>query len=158
MKALSIFFLLLVTTISFGQAVEKPDTKLLNTAIGQYLKEMKVKFNIAPSQFIIEAKDKSVYQNVDRKVGNTTIVIKTKKELQEYSSKKVGKNIGFFAIEVEKTGNKYLVDIMDDGIKCNGGNSFSYDSFGAGRACELTFSSSFSFEGIDCLLLPTDPQ
>ena len=49
---------------------------------------------------------------------------------------------------------------MDDGIKCtmkDGAASYSYDSFGAGRGCELTFSSIYSFEDIDCLLLSTDP-
>lgn len=157
MKTLSVLFLLFIATISFGQVIEKPDAKLLDAAIEQYLNEMKTKFKIVPSEFIIEVADKSIYQNVKKKVGAVTIVPKTKKELQTYSAQKAGKNIGFFVIDVEKIGNKYIVDIMDDGIKSSGG-SFSYDSFGAGRACELTFSSNYTFETIDCLLLPNDPQ
>jgi hypothetical protein len=143
--------------MSFGQVVAKPDAKLLDAAIEQYLNEMKTKFKIIPSKFIIEVKDKSVYQNIKKKIGGSTILTKTKKELQEYSTQEPGKNIGFFVIDVEKAGNKYIVDIMDDGIKSSGG-SFSYDSFGVGRACQLTFSANFTFETIDCLLLPTDPQ
>lgn len=157
MKTLSALLLLFVSTISFGQAVAQPDAKLLDAAIEQYLNEMKTKFKIVPAEFIIEVKDKSIYQNVKKKIGSSTIITKTKKELQEYSAQKAGKNIGFFVIDVEKIGNKYIVDIMDDGIKSDG-SSFSYDSFGAGRACELTFSTNFTFETIDCLLLPTDPQ
>lgn len=157
MKTLSVLLLLFISNLSFGQVVAKPDAKLLDAAIEQYLNEMKSAFKIVPSEFIIEVADKSIYQNVKKKIGNSTIVVKTKKELQDYSAKKAGKNIGFFVIDVEKMSNKYIVDIMDDGIQSNGGN-FSYDSFGAGRACELTFSTNFAFETIDCLLLPTDPQ
>lgn len=160
MKVLPVLFLLFVSSLSFGQVIAKPDAKLLDTAIEQYLKEMKSKFSIAPSEFIIEAADKSAYANVKKKVGNTTIIVKSKKELQDYSTQKAGKSIGFFAIDVEKSGNKYIVDIMDDGIKCSmqgGEATFDYDSINAGRACELTFSSSFAFETIDCLLLPSDP-
>lgn len=158
MKTPIIFFLLCLATTSFGQTIAKPNANLLNTAIEQYLKEMKTSFSITPKQFIIETEDKSIYQNVHKKVGSTTILLKTKKELQALSSTQVGQNIGFFTIEVEKIGDKYLVDIIDDGIQCSGENAFNYDSFGAGRACELTFSNSFSFEKIDCLLLPNDPQ
>jgi hypothetical protein len=157
MKTLSVLLLLFVSTMSFGQVIAKPNAKLLDAAIEQYLNEMKSKFKIAPSEFIIEVADKSIYQNVKKKVGSSTIITKTKKELQDYSNQKAGKNIGFFVIDVEKVGDKYIVDIMDDGIKSNGGD-FIYDSFGAGRACELTFSANFTFETIDCLLLATDPQ
>lgn len=157
MKTLSVLLLLFISTMSFGQVLAKPDAKLLDVVIEQYLKEMKASFKIVPSEFIIEVADKSIYQNVKKKIGGSTIVVKTKKELQDYSLQKEGKAIGFFVIDVEKVGGKYLVDIMDDGIKSSGG-SFSYDSVGAGRACELTFSSSFAFETIDCLLLPSDPQ
>lgn len=157
MKTLSILLLLFVSTMSFGQVVDKPDAKLLDAVIEQYLKEMKTTFKIVPSTFIIEVANKSIYQNVKKKIGSSTLVTKTKKELQDYSLQKEGKNIGFFIIDVEKVGNKYIVDIMDDGIKSSGGK-FSYDSVGVGRACQLTFSSSFTFETIDCLLLPTDPQ
>lgn len=143
--------------MSFAQAVAKPNTALLDAAIEQYLKEMKTSFKIVPSEFIIEVADKSIYQNVQKKVGSSTIITKTKKELQDYSLQKKGKSVGFFILEVEKMGDKYVVDIMDDAIKSNGG-AFSYDSIGAGRACELTFSANFKFETIDCLLLPSDPQ
>jgi hypothetical protein len=157
MKILPVLLLLFISTISFGQALAKPDAKLLDAAIEQYLTEMKNSFKIVPSEFIIEVADKSIYQNVKKKIGGSAIVLKTKKELQDYSLKKDGKSIGFFVIDVEKAGNKYIVDIMDDGIKSSGGD-FSYDSIAAGRACELTFSANFTFETIDCLLLPTDPQ
>lgn len=157
MKILSVLLLLFVSTMSFGQVVEKPDAKLLDAVIEQYLNEMKTTFKIVPSEFIIEVANKSIYQNVKKKVGGSTILTKTKKELQDYSLQKGGKSIGFFVIDIEKVGDKYIVDIMDDGIKSSGGN-FSYDSIGAGRACELTFSANFTFETIDCLLLSTDPQ
>lgn len=157
MKTLSVLLLLFISTMSFAQAVAKPNTALLDAAIEQYLKEMKTSFKIVPSEFIIEVADKSIYQNVKKKVGSSTIIAKTKKELQDYSLQKKGKSVGFFILEVEKIGDKYIVDVMDDAIKSNGG-AFSYDSIGAGRACELTFSASFKFETIDCLLLPSDPQ
>ncbi|CAA6816892.1 MAG: Unknown protein [uncultured Aureispira sp.] len=157
MKTLSVLLLLFISTMSFAQAVAKPNTALLDAAIEQYLKEMKTSFKIVPSEFIIEVADKSIYQNVQKKVGSSTIITKTKKELQDYSLQKKGKSVGFFILEVEKMGDKYVVDIMDDAIKSNGG-AFSYDSIGAGRACELTFSANFKFETIDCLLLPSDPQ
>jgi len=156
MKALSIILLLFVSSMSFGQVVAKPDAKLLDAAIQQYLKEMSSKFKIAPAQFIIEAEDKSAYASIKKKVGNTAIVIKTKKELQDYASK-AGKAVGFFTIDVEKDGGNFLVDIMDDGIKSSKSGQFEYDSIGAGRVCSLTFNSSFAFQTIDCLLLPTDP-
>ncbi|WP_052598612.1 hypothetical protein [Aureispira sp. CCB-QB1] len=152
-----LLFLLITTTLSFGQTISKPDAKLLNAAIEQYLKEMKTTFKIVPSEFIIEVADKSIYQNVSKKIGSATIVPKTKKELQNYSTQKTGQKIGFFVIEVEKMDNKYIVDIMDDGIQSTSGN-FTYDSIGAGRACELTFDANYNFKTIDCLLLPTDPQ
>jgi hypothetical protein len=157
---LSLFLLFFVSSMSYAQMVAKPDAKLLDAAIEQYLKEMKSKFSIAPAEFIIEAKDPAVYTNVKKKVGSTAIVIKTKKELQGYSAQKTGKNIGFFVIDVEKVDGKFSVDIMDDGIKSvmeNGAPAFAYKSFGVGRACVMTFSSSYAFEDIDCLLLPTDP-
>lgn len=157
MKTLSVLLLLFISSMSFGQVVAKPDAKLLDAVIEQYLNEMKASFKIVPSEFIIEVADKSIYQNVKKKIGSSTIIPKTKKELQDYSLKKEGKSIGFFVIDIEKIDNKYIVDIMDDGIKSSGG-SFSYDSIAAGRACELTFSNNFKFESIDCLLLPTDPQ
>lgn len=161
MKILPLFLLLFVSSLSFGQAVAKPDAKLLDAAIEQYLKEMKSKFSIAPSEFIIETEDKSIFQNVKKKFGNTAIILKTHKELEDYSTQKAGKNIGFFTVDVEKSGNEYIVDIMDDGIKCSmqsGSATFDYDSFGAGRACELYFSLDMKFKEIDCLLLPNDPQ
>jgi hypothetical protein len=161
MKSLSIILLLLISSMSFGQTVANADAKLLDAAIEQYLKEMKSKFSIAPAEFIIESENKAAYDKVKKKSGSTSIVVKTKKELQSYSVHKPGKDIGFFSIDVEKSGEKYVVDIMDDGIKCtmkDGVASYSYDSFGAGRACELTFSSTYSFEDIDCLLLSADPE
>lgn len=154
MKVLPFLFLLFASTITFGQAVAKPDAKLLDAAIEKYLGEMKAKFKIAPTEFIIETEDKTVYQNVKKTIGTTTITVKTKKELQDFSQK-AGKAVGFFVIDVEKSGSKFLVNVIDDGIKANGAN-FTYDSVGAGRACTLTFNSSFAFESIDCLLLPTD--
>ncbi|BDS09701.1 hypothetical protein [Aureispira anguillae] len=161
MKASSILFLLLMATMSLGQTVAKPNAQLLDTAIDQYLKEMNRHFGITPTQFIIETTDKTNYQAIKKKVGNTAIVVKTKKELQDYSRQKVGEAIGFFVIDVEKTGDKYTVDIMDDGIQCtlqDGNPNFSYDSVGIGRACILTFDGNFVFEHIDCLLLPSDPK
>ncbi len=161
MKLLSILLLLLVSSISFGQIITNADSKLLDSAIEQYLLEMKSKFSITPSEFIIESDNKATYDKVKKKSGSTSIVIKTKKELQSYSAQKPGKDIGFFSIEVEKSGERFIVDIMDDGIKCTmneGLASYSYDSIGAGRACELTFSANFTFEDIDCLLLATDPD
>lgn len=157
MKTLSVLLLLFVSTMSFGQAIAKPDAKLLDAAIQQYLNEMKASFKIAPTEFIIEVADKSIYKNVKKKIGSSVIITKTKKELQDYSAQKDGQSIGFFVIDVEKVGDKYVVDIMDDGIQSSAGN-FNYDSVGAGRACELTFSANFTFETIDCLLLATDPQ
>ena len=157
MKTLSTLLFLFISTMSFAQIVAKPNTSLLNATIEQYLKEMNSQFKIAPSEFIIEVADQSIYQNVKKKVGRSTIITKTKKELQEYSTQKEGQNIGFFVIEVEKVGNKYIVDVMDDGIKFSSDN-FNYNSFGAGRACELIFSSNFTFETMDCLLLSSDPQ
>jgi hypothetical protein len=157
MKLLPIILLLSISAVTFGQVVAKPDAKLLDTAIQQYLKEMGSKFKIAPTEFIIEVADKSAYTSIKKKVGNTAILIKTKKELQDYSGSKTGKSIGFFVIDVEKDGANFLIDIMDDGIKSSKPGSFEYNSIGAGRVCSLTFNSNFVFQTIDCLLLPTDP-
>lgn len=161
MNVLSVFLLLLLSTFSYGQSIAQPDSKLVNAAVERYLQEMKQSFNITPSTFIVEVADKNQFAGIQTKIGGATIILKTKKELQALSAQKAGKAIGFFAIEVEKTSDgNYLVDIMDDGIKCtmqDGNATFSYDSIAAGRACELIFDASFKFKSIDCLLLPTDP-
>ncbi len=159
MKTLAIILLLFVSSISFGQTVANPDVKLLDAAIAKYLNELETKFKDRPSEFIIEAEDKSVFKNIKMKVGSTTILVKSPKELRDYSTQRAGKIVHFFSISVEKEDGKYLVDILADNIKCtmqNGSATFS-EGLAEGRSCLLMFNASFAFESIDCLLLSSDP-
>lgn len=159
MKIILVLVSLLMSSLIFAQEVAQPDVKLLDAAIESYLKENKARFKFSPTEFIIEVADKAVYQNIKKQVGNTAIIIKTKKELQDYSKQKTGQEISFFVISISKNETGFFADIIDDGIKCTmnaGVASFEYKSWALARTCSLTINKQFVFQEIDCLLLPTD--
>ena len=153
-----LMFSILLSGSIFSQTKEQ---LVLQKSAEIYLQNLKKQFDIQLTEFTIETEKALLFDKLPKEIEGAKVLIRNKKELQAKSIQLKDQKIAFFTFDLEKTANGYSVDILDDGILCSdkdGIRYFEYDSYGAGRACEIIFDAELNYQSIDCLLLSTDPE
>ena len=89
-------------------------------------------------------------------------MVKTATELLDYSLQHAGKTLVFLTLEVEQESSQQIaVYVVNEAIKTilkEGVPVQEEIEAPLGRACVLYYNQQLDYEGIDCLLLPGDPE
>ncbi|MGH1339498.1 MAG: hypothetical protein ACRBFS_25495 [Aureispira sp.] len=164
MKVL-LFFLLFSASVTLSWTTIPPtlsSSPLTAVALSQYLLEMKTNFDWAPTTLFVKSEEAAQKKLLQKRFGSTEVLVKTEAELLDYSLQHAGKTLLFLTLEVEQeSSQKMAVYVMNEALKTilkDGVPTPKDIEAPLGRACVLYYNTQLDYQGIDCLLLPNDPE
>lgn len=136
--------------------------QLSSAALSQYLLEMKTNFDWTPTTVFVKSEQVHNKQLLEKRFGATQVLVRSEAELLAYSLQHAGKTLLYLTLEVKKEENEeYVVYVVNEGLKTvlkDGLPKQEEIEAPLGRACVLHYDTTFHYQGIDCLLLPEDPE
>lgn len=160
-----LLFLLWSALISLSWTSNHPfasSAQLSHAALSQYLVEMKTNFDWTPATVLVKSDQAATKELLEKPFGATQVLVKSEAELLEYSLQHAGKTLLYLTLEIEQEKNEhYVVYVVNEGLKTvlkDGLPRQEEIEAPLGRACILHYAPTLHYQGIDCLLLPDDPE